>query len=367
MKRYFLLLFIVTAFSVKPLRAQSLVKEAMNNFAAYGKSQEIDKLEKARKLIDAAYATRRDSLSYRNNLTRALIYSTLAVVDSARKFTYKKDPVAETEFSVAKLRSPRFLDEHEPEITFIKKQLALAYLFRSNRALADFRYYEALNGYKKVDSLSPQSSGVTHNLALLSQRLGLKEDAAGYYEELIESSPAPDYYLTLSELYAELNEPSEMLRILQSGHEKFPRSRDILFKLLNTYTEKQDYPAVLTIIDDALALDGSDTDLTYLAGFSNEMTGNRLKAELYYKKTLAIDPNNYDGNYALGLLYLNSYLQNAHKEDQRLLAKQYLIKANEINPNDVKLLRALVILYKEAGDMLQLQRVNSKLNELILN
>lgn len=368
MKRFCLLLFIIiTGFSVNPLRAQSLVKDAMNSFAAFGKSGDIANLEKARKLIDDAYSTKRDSLGYRNNLTRALVYSTLAVVDSLRTLTYKKDPIAETEFSVAKLRSPKFLDEHEPEIAYVRDQLARAYLFKSNKALADFRYVDAISGYKKVDSLSPGSAGITHNLALLSQRLGFQEDAILYYRELIENSADPDYYLTLADLHGDLNETSEMLEILQRGHKHFPGNRDILFKLLNVYSDKHDYPAILTVINDALLLDEQNTSLTYLAGFSHEMVGNRLKAETYYKKTLSIDPNNYDGNYALGLLYLNSYLRNTQKDDLKGLARQYLTKANEINPNDVKVLRALVILYKETGDMLQLQKVNSKLNELILN
>ena len=367
MKRFTLLLFMLT-FSVNALRAQSLIKEAMNSFASYGQSQKIADLEKARKFIDDAYTTRRDSLGYRNNLTRALIYSTLAVIDSNRKYTYKKDPVEETEYCLGKLRSQKFLAEHEPEISFIRKQLAEAYLLRANKALSDSRFYEALTEYKKVYRLSEGESDVIHNLAVLSERLNFKEDAVQYYEELIEKKEAgPEYYLTVADLYTELNDPVKMQSTLQRGHRRFPQNRDILFKLLNTYTDQQDYQAIVTIINDAINLDPDNVNLNYLAGFAHEMTGNRSRAETYYKKTLELDPNSYEGNYALGLLYLNSYFRNTKKDEQMFLAKEYLTKANEINSNDVKGLRALVVLYKETGDMLQLQKLNNKLNELILN
>jgi tetratricopeptide (TPR) repeat protein len=137
--------------------------------------------------------------------------------------------------------------------------------------------------------------------------------------------------------------------------------------LLNILSDNQDYQAVVSIVDDALELDPDNLSLNYLAGFSYDFLGNRTKAESFYKKMLAIDPNSYDANYALGLLFLNSYIRNTKKEDQLFLAKQYLSKANEIDPNDIKGLRALVVLYKQTGDMMQLQKLNSKLNELILN
>jgi len=367
MKRFCILLFMLTV-AVNSLWAQSLVKEATNSFARYGKTQKVAELEKARKLIDDVYSTKRDTISLRNNLVRAMIYSTLAVVDSGRKYTYKKDPLEEVEFSVSKLHSPKFLDEHAPEIAYINKQLAKAYLFKANKALADSRFFESLNGYKKVDLLSPGEPAVIHNLAVISQKLGYKEESLQYYQQLIEDKPGlADYYLTMADLYTDLYQEAKMVEILELGHQRFPKNRDILFKLINTFSDKQDYPAVVKIIDNALALDPDNMSLNYIAGFSHEMLGDRSKAEAFYKKMLTMDVNSFDGNYALGLLYLNSYLRNTKKEDQLFLAKRYLSKANEIDPNDVKGLRALVVLYKQTGDMMQLQKLNNKLNELILN
>lgn len=367
------IVFISVAFVMwmtSQARGQSLIKEAMNNFALYGKEHKIKDLENARKKIDELYTTKKDSVSYKTNLQRALIYSTLAVVDVNRKYSYKKDPVEETTFSLKQLKNSKLNSDYEPELKYIKNQLTKAYLQKANKALEEDRNYEALKGYTLVDSLSDgENINVLHNLALLYERIGNIEKAILYYDKLISKKSAyPDYFLELSNLYEQRGEYDNMVATLQKGYKEFPRNRDLIFKLLNTYADKSDYKAVLSLIQNALIIDGDNNNLNYLAGFAYEVTGNGSKAEFYYKKILENSPDNYEANYALGLLYLNSFLTNTKNKDPMfLLAKQYLVKANEINPNDIKALRSLSILYNKTGDMMQLEKINNKLNELILN
>jgi tetratricopeptide (TPR) repeat protein len=97
------------------------------------------------------------------------------------------------------------------------------------------------------------------------------------------------------------------------------------------------------------------------------MTGNNLKAEESYKAILNINPNNYEGNYALGLLYLNIYLKDMSQNNQLYVSKYYLSKANEIDPNELKSLTSLSILYKHTGDINELQKINKRINQLKLN
>src|SRR5690554_4345978 len=70
------------------LFGQSNLKEGTNNFALFTKTGEFKNLETARKHSDEAYKTAKDSTSYRNNLLRALVYSSLSVADSNRKLKY---------------------------------------------------------------------------------------------------------------------------------------------------------------------------------------------------------------------------------------------------------------------------------------
>jgi hypothetical protein len=67
----------------------------------------------------------------------------------------------------------------------------------------------------------------------------------------------------------------------------------------------------------------------------------------------------------LGLLNLSAYLGSGANKDKLLAnASQYLAKANEINPNAIKALKSLAILYKTTGDTIKLDSINNKINRL---
>ncbi|WP_374164179.1 tetratricopeptide repeat protein [Arcticibacter sp. MXS-1] len=364
-----LLLLVLSGFFVNVAFGQTMTKEAMNNFALYTSRGDFSFLEKAKKAIDDAYKTKKDSFSYKNNLIRSLVYSSLAYSDSTRKLSYAKDPIEETSFSFNRLKNPKLNDEHKPELDFVKTQLAKAWLIRANKALASYSYQEAYNAYLFVDSLNSDNDIlVKHNLALLSEKLGYSARAIYYYEQLIADNrrSLPDYYLALSNLYESRNS-NRSLEILQEGRRVFPGNKDLLFKMINMYADNGSYSMVETVVADALRMDPDNPELNYLAGFSYDVLGRKAKAEDYYKKVINLEYNNYEGNYSLGLLYLDRYIKsNNNKETNLNLAKKYLTLAGEINPNSVNVLKSLAVLYNTSGDMIELEKVNDKLKQFIL-
>lgn len=82
---------------------QSNLKEGNNQYALYSNSGDVKQLDAARKHADDAYKTKRDSVSFRNNLLRALVYGTLSVVDSNRTRKYTEDPLITAELALARL------------------------------------------------------------------------------------------------------------------------------------------------------------------------------------------------------------------------------------------------------------------------
>lgn len=367
MKRH-LILIMVLCCAGSSLSAQTLTKEAMNNFALYTSTAQFTHLEKARTAIDGAYKTRKDSSSYKNNLIRSLVYSSLAYADSTRKLKYVKDPIEETKFSFRRLKSPKLNDENKPELDFVVNQLVKAYLVIANKASVSEKYNEAYNAYLSVDSLDKHNYFVKHNLAILSERLGYSNRAIYYYEQLIDDKKRslPAYYMALSNLY-DFKNSNRSLEVVRAGRSLFPGNKDLLFKEINIYVESGAYSEVERIVGDALKLDPDNVSLNYLAGFSYEIMGKKEQAIEYYQKVITLEPNNYEGNYALGLFYLNSYIKpNNNKESSLSLAKKYLNIAGEINPNSVNVLKSLAVLYNNTGDMVELERVNEKLKQFIL-
>lgn len=368
MKRIFTLLFVYIILFIASAQAQTvLTKDAMNSFAKFTASKNIKELENARKLIDNAYKTKADSNAFKNNLIRALVYSTLARIDSNLKYTYKKDPVEETHFSMKYVYGSKFEKDAFDEISYINDQLKHTYLSRANNTFKNRRFTEALKYFNILDSLDRDNVPVMHNLALLYQEVGKYDKSAQYYEKLIVKKPKAEYFLVLANLYESMGEETNMIRTLHKGSEIYPANRDLIFKLINNLANRNDYKEIIKFTDQALKLDETNINLLYLAGFSYEMTGDTAKAEGYYKSILNINPNNYEGNYALGLLYLNIYIKDMKQSGLMYVAKYYLSRANEIDPYELKSLTSLSILYKYTGDINELQKINNRINQLKLN
>jgi tetratricopeptide (TPR) repeat protein len=350
------------------LFGQSNLKEGSNNFALYTKSGDFKNLETARKFSDAAYKTTKDSSAYKNNLLRALVYSSLAVADSNRKLSYTKDPIEEARYSLDKLTDANLNFENENQLIYIRRKISHAFEIKATRAMNNNDYQAAFDNFVLVDSFSKGEISVKQNLAALSDKLDKKDLALKYYKEFVESKTQlnPEEFLILSRLYSENNNNLEAVNTLVSGLDLYPKNKDILFTIITLYADNGVYDAVVPIIDDAIELDPENIELNYLAGYANEVAGNKKIAETFYKKVIALDQNNYNANFELGLLYLKDFLNNSQSEVKDL-AQVYLLKANEINPSAINALEALAILFKKTGDTFQYERVQNQLNKDTFN
>jgi len=353
---------------ISVVSAQSNYKEGKNNFARYTKSGNIKDLLEARKFADLAYVEKRDSSSYNNTLLRGLVYASLAVADSSRSQSYKKDPIEEAEFMLSRLTDDQLNFENQTQLDYLKKKIASAYLIKANRALTNNNYQDAYNLFLKVKEYNP-TTNTKHNLALLSERLDKKEEAVQYYKELTadKSTARPGHFLRLTTLYLANGDSNAAQNTLLAGRKFFPDNKDLLFELINLYAANGAYDAVTALEQEALALEPENVKLNYLLGFAYEVTGNREKAEHFYKKTLELDPDDYNSNYELGLLYLNDFVKDTNDLEKQYVAQQYLLKANEIDPNAVNALKSLAVLFDKSGNAVQLERVNNQLNQININ
>lgn len=352
------------AIGALPAAAQSNLKEGNNNFALYTKSKDFKNLEAARKFSDAAYLTKRDSVNFRNILLRGLVYSTLAVVDSNRAQPYTADPADVGLSALRRLTNRSLRTEHEPEINYIRRSLANAYLIKANRAATKANYEEAFHQYRKVDSISKSTIDVKHNLAVLSTKIGSKEDAIKRYQAFIaqKETSSPAYILELTDLYRQQGDNRSLLNTLLTGREQFPDNKEILFTLLNTYLANEAYAAIVPLADEAISREPENVTLNYIAGYANEMEGNNAVAKAFYEKVISLDANNFEGNLELGLMYLKEYIANPEDEEKQNKAQEYLLRANQIQPSEVRALKSLAVFYDQAGDISQKERVNSILN-----
>lgn len=343
---------------------QSAVKEATNNFALYTQTGELKHLENAKKFIDGVYKTRRDSSNTRINLTRVMIYSSIAYADSTRKIKTEGDPIDLTLATLARL-SDREKNTRESEMAYVTQNLAAAYTYKANQALQAQEYDLAYNNFLRVKELQPKNEDIIYNLGLLANQTNRIDDAIAYYQQAITlSSRQPIQYLELARIYEKNNQPTERRKILEKGSANYPNNKEILFKLIETYSQQGNYNAIVPIAEHALKMEPENVDLNYLAGFSFENVGNIDKAKQFYERTVQLNDNNYEANLALGLLYLQQFMENPDDQEAQYNAQNYLLKANEIRPHEVNALRSLAMYYENAEDDMQLDRVNLLLNRL---
>lgn len=346
---------------------QSNYKEASNSLARYMQSSDVKHLESAKKFIDAGYKTRRDSSNSRNNVLRAMIYSSLAYADSTRKIKSDKDPILVAKEAEARIR-PRDRERHETEINYIHQNLIAAYIYKANKEIVEKKYADAYQSYLEVEKLGTNTEDVIYNLALLASQAGKTKEAISYYSKLIKDTEADaNKYLELAELYKKNKEEQQYLSILETARTKFPQNKQILFQLIEIYNANKSYGAITPMVDEAIAYEPDNIDLIYLAGYANENTGNMGQAKKYYQRIIQLDSNNYSANLALGLIFLNDFLKNINNLEDQYSAQSYLLKANEIKPYDIGALKGLALYYKTVGDDSQLDRVNLLLNQLSNN
>lgn len=347
--------------------AQSNYKESSNSFARYTQSGDLKNLESAKKFIDEAYKHRRDARSVRVNILRAMIYSSMAYADSTRSIKNATDPIEVTYQSINKVRKGAW--ENAPsELSYIKQNLAASHIYQAKKALEKEDYASAYDSYLKVKQLDIPNYDVTYNLALLAAQTQQYDVAIGYYEDLLKRDDASvTHYLELSELYRKTQNNQAMLNTLQSARRTFPENQQVLMSLIQLFAQKKEYKAIAPIIDEAVRQDSDNIELNYLAGYANESVGNIEIAKKYYKKVLDLSPNNYEANLAVGLIFLNNFLQDNDDVEAQYQAQLFLLKANEIRPYDINALKSLSLYYEKSGDLGQLDRVKLLLNQLSNN
>ncbi|MFD1770004.1 tetratricopeptide repeat protein [Sphingobacterium suaedae] len=347
--------------------AQSNYKESSNSFALYTQTGDLKNLENAKKFIDAAYKTRRDSSNTRVNVLRSMIYSSMAYGDSLRTIKNPKDPIDITYDALNKIKE-RELTEYASEMKYVKQNLAAAHIYNANKALQKQNYAGAYESYLKVKDLEISNYDVTYNLALLAVQTEQYDAAASYYDQILKSDNATaENYLELVNVYRKTGNKQRALNTLQTARTKFPESKDVLMNLVQEFAQNNEYKAIVPIIDEAIKYEPENIELNYLAGYSNETIGNKDIAKRYYQQVLQLNANNYESNLALGLIYLNDFLQDENNVEAQYHAQNLLLKANEIRPYDVNALKSLSLYYEKSGDLMQLDRVKLLLNQLSNN
>jgi tetratricopeptide (TPR) repeat protein len=358
------LLVLFTAFAA--LGQSEALKSVVNNLAYYKQKQDLKYLAQAKKSVDSLIITRADSADIQKMVYRAVVNSSILYIDSLNKLQQPPVFLDQTVELTDRLSSNKKAYRYQSEIDYVKHCLANVYIRKAFVYSNNSDYNNALQLFLDAQRYAPAFGQLNGYIAYSGEKLGNLQTAAKYYSKLVQDdNPKTEYIAAASDIYKTLGDTATALELIKKGRRTLPNDKTLLLDEANIYTNKKDYKNLAPLL--ALLLDNNtnNAELAFVAANCYDHLNEYDKAESLYLRAIELNSSAYDPIFNLGLLYLKQSEEQEKDKSQNITrSAQWLEKANEISPNDVKCLQVLQLLYKKTGNQDQINQVNSKLKQL---
>lgn len=195
-------------------------------------------------------------------------------------------------------------------------------------------------------------------------------DAGKVLEPKIGEPLTPVLYVTAISLAQKLEKEEDRKALVTEARKKFPVNKDFLMFELQDFLNAKDYDGALKNFEIALESDPDNDLFLFNVGIITlQELKNPEKAEEYFKRAIAANPDNADAQYMLGVLVVNeanTYTEkinklglNETKKYDKLKTEQkaifqkalgYFEKAYELNSDDSNVIIALQKVYYNIGN-----------------
>ncbi|MGE5354993.1 MAG: tetratricopeptide repeat protein [Deltaproteobacteria bacterium] len=228
-----------------------------------------------------------------------------------------------------------------------------------------------------------------------------KENALKYFKDLAdENTDQPFVYEALYTINAEMKNPTDAVKYLTLGRNKFPEDTGLLYAEINYYIKEGKLNELIEKLEKAIEIDPKNVSVyttlgsvydqlntkAFESGDTVLMKSHFANALKYFNKALELEPNNFDAVYSIGALYYNSaanYTKEINKyandftsagtkkyNDLRAkmldlfsTAKPYFEKAYGIDEKDLGVLQALSEIYARQDKLEEAKFYKTKLEE----
>jgi len=341
-------------------------KPVVNNLALYKQKRDLKFLAAAKKSIDSLVTNHADSADYKKSVYRVLVNSTILYIDSLNKLKQPATLFTQTTDLVNKLSANKKSSSFQDQLDYAKKCLANVYIRIGFQYMNTSDFVNAEQAFLNAQKYVPSFKQLDFYIAYSNNKLGNLQDAAKYYNHLIDADTArAEYIEAAANIYKSIGDTSKALEVIKKGRSRFPDDKLLLMNEANIYSNKKEYSALEPLLKPLTDTYPNSASVAFVAANCYDNLNQYKLAETYYLQAIDINGSVYDPMFNLGLLYFKESLIFPSEKIKNInLAAEMLEKANEISPNDIRALQVLQLVYAQTQNKNQLIKVNNKLKQL---
>ncbi|MCQ0112684.1 tetratricopeptide repeat protein [Zhouia amylolytica] len=215
--------------------------------------------------------------------------------------------------------------------------------------------------------------------------LMIKANSHNNPAEKVTESRLPEIVKNIALIYTQKGDTEKAIEAIQDARAANPDDINLLLTEANLYIKMDDKVKFQNLMEEAIQKDPNNPSLYYNLGVITAEQGDAEKAKEYYKKSLALDPENENTNLNMASLILSgeqdivdqmnslgtSSADNkkydelkSQREDIHRSSIPYLEKVLEINPENPDAIRTLMNIYRGLGESAKFKEMQAKLESI---
>lgn len=322
------------------------------------------------KSLDAALKDKKTKKYPETWALQAYFSSYLALIETNEANAQKYFNLAQIALDTAKL-----LDKFQSNTQLIDaaiNNINVHKLREGLKAIDRNDFYTAFYSLKDVSDYKPKDTSLALNVANSAQKIQANEQFLFYLERARHAGiKNPIVFQELADLYAFKFDYQSALKVLEDGLKFNPYHPFLMNDYINLLLDNEKYDLAVEAIAKTFSQERRSTRLLYyLYGYLQQTEVQNLdRAEEAYQKALDYDANYFEAYYQLALVYIQS-ANRALKDKNTAKYNSYinraeltLLRANEININDINTIQLLIEIYERKNRLDLVQELRRRIKE----
>lgn len=375
------LLLVFSLISTASLLAQNSAVSKATRYLDEGK------LDLAKQSIDEAVVHEKTMDKGKTWYTKGKVYKAIALSENPDYQSLDDNALVESVESFKKAMEME--KENSTYHLFSQEEVNQLWATTLNKGAELFEageYEQAIEQFNDLQVINPEdTTGYLYAGIAAMQASQYEVAEKNYYKLLDMGYKSPDVYTGLIWLEKSQNEDlDKALELVEQARKDMPENLDIMREEINLLLSLERKEEALAKSEAAIQAEPENPSLYYITAYLYDEVGQGEKAEEFYKKAIEINPEYFDANYNLAVLYFNRgvevvkeannmTIEMYQKKGKEVKAKSkvhfeaaipYLLKAHEIKPEDTQVVEILQTTYMELGMTDKAEEYRKKLDSM---